>query len=288
MNRMAVVTGGTDGIGREMIAVLLKEGFSVVFVGRTAEKGRLVIEKLGANSEKLIFLQGDLSLMREVERVANEVKKLAVDGIQLLVHSAGVNLRKRQMTMEGIESTWAIDYLSRFYLTTLLAEKLIQGQPARVITIAASSTRKGRIDFNDLEGPMTIGGLKGLGQAQYANDVFIVELARRFEGQEINCFALNPGAVETQIRRDFPAWLTRVMGLLFRSSVLSAKAGAEAPLYLALSEELTDLKVGLFHRREKLRISSDRSDVSLGTRLWTTSQEFVHKAKERLSHDNIN
>ncbi|MFC4778263.1 SDR family NAD(P)-dependent oxidoreductase [Paenibacillus sp. GCM10023252] len=282
MNRStAVITGGTDGIGREMIGPLLEQGFKVLFVGRNAMKGSQVAAQHAAYHDQLVYIQADLSLMKEVNRVAEVIIHHCPQGLGLLVHSAGIILPKRDLTEDGIERTWAVDYLSRYYLTALLTDKLIQGQPSRVITIAASSTRKGKLHWDDLEGAMRIGGLKGLGQAQYANDVFIVELARRFKGQQVQCLAVNPGAVETQIRRELPQAMMKLMGFFFRSSVLNAREGAEAPLQLALSKEMDRImgsgQAGLYHRQAKLSISPDRADAAVGARLWELSERMIHR-----------
>lgn len=270
----ALVTGGTDGIGREVARSLLELGYQVVIIGRNEAKAINLMKSVGSLASNLSFIQADLSLMKEVKRAA-EVFKKQHSSLKILVHSAGVIKTKREITSEGLEVTWATDYLSRFYLTELLLGHLNVFPHARIINIAASGTKKGNIYFDDLLHGKKIGGMRGLGQAQYANDVYTVELARRLTATSINCYALNPGAVDTNIRREFPPLITRVMGIFYRSSVLSAKEGASSPLYLALSKDLKNTRVGLFNRMKRLPISKHRSDRNLGEKLWNVSKRMI-------------
>ncbi|MEM5018360.1 SDR family NAD(P)-dependent oxidoreductase [Metabacillus indicus] len=274
MNKTALVTGGTDGIGREVAKGLLEKGYQVVIMGRNEAKAHDFMQSLGKLSSNLTFIQADLSLMKEVKRAVALFKE-QYSSLEILVHSAGVIKTKRELTSEGLEVTWATDYLSRFYLTELLLTHLNVFPHARIINIAASGTKNGKIHFDDLIQGRKIGGMRGLGQAQYANDVFTVELARRLNATSINCYALNPGAVDTNIRRELPPLIIRVMSVFFRSSVLTAKDGARAPLYLALSKDLKNTRVGLFNRMKKLPISKDRSNRDTGKKLWDVSKKMI-------------
>lgn len=279
MSKTALVTGGTDGIGREVSKALLEKGYQVVIIGRNRDKALHFMQNLGPSSSNLTFIQADLSLMMEVKRAAEQFKR-QFSSLQILVHSAGIIKTRREMTSEGLEVTWATDYLSRFYLTELLLDDLKVLPHARIINIAASGTGKGKIHFNDLLNGMKIGGMRGLGQAQYANDVFTVELAKRLSDTSIHCFTLNPGAVDTSIRRDIPPFITRVMGVFFKSSVLSAEEGARAPLYLALSEDLKSTRAGLFNRMKRLPVSKNREDPLLGEKLWDVSKKMINQTIE--------
>ncbi len=276
LNKVALVTGGTDGIGREAARGLLHKGYQVVIVGRSERKALEFMRNLGNLSSNLTFIQADLSLMQEVQRVA-ELFKSKYSSIQVLIHSAGIIKTKRELTTEGLEVTWATNYLSRFYLTQLLLDRLSVFPHARVINVAASNTKGGKVHFDDLLNGMKIGGLKGLGQAQFANDVFIVELGKKLSETSINCYALNPGAVETNIRSEFSPLILKVMGIVFKSSTLSPKEGADSVLYLALSKDLNSIRFGLFKRMKKLDISNQRSNYSLRKKLWEVSEKMIYQ-----------
>jgi NAD(P)-dependent dehydrogenase (short-subunit alcohol dehydrogenase family) len=284
--KIALITGGTDGIGRQTAKGLAQRGASVVVVGRNATKGQATVELVrdAVPSAKIEFIQTDLSLMSEVRRLADEFRR-RYDRLDVLIHSAGVILGKRELTAEGIEKTFAIDYLSRFLLTNLLLDLLKASVPSRVINIAAAGMTIGKLDFDDILGERKTGGMRALGQAQYANDVFTVELARRLRGTGIATSVLNPGGVDTDIRREMPRLLSFVMGMLMRPLIQTPQQGAEAPLLLATAPEYADVQGGLFQKFRKfkqIQPSAKISDPEQAKRLWEVSEQLTGLDKSSL------
>src|SRR5262249_15039529 len=139
-------------------------GARVLIVGRDDEKGRRAEQELRASTanESIFFVRADLSLMREVERLAIEVGHLAPI-LHDLVHSAGIVSGHRVLTEEGLESNFAVNYLSRFLLTTRLLPNLREaakpGRAARVVMVSGAA-RDGRVNFDDvsLKGKFTTAG----------------------------------------------------------------------------------------------------------------------------------
>lgn len=268
--KVALVTGGTGGIGKEVARGLLKRGMSVVIVGRTVEKGEQTVNELGQSTgnSAIKFIAADLSLMQEVKRAAAEFRANH-QRLDILVHSAGGMHLKFEKTAEGIESNIASSYLHRFLLTELLLDLLRENAPSRIITIAGSRG-KGKLDLALFRNP-TYGGLRAHGQAQAANDQWTLELARRIEGSGVEIAALNPGAVDTDIRREFPGWMTAIMKLIFGRQSQTPAEGAVLPLWLATAAE--DIHGKLFKTpQSELEVSPDFD--RLGAQLWEESQRL--------------
>src|SRR6266581_1071330 len=118
----ALVTGGTDGVGKEVARGLARAGHRVILVGRDADKGIRVERE-----------------MREANRLADEIASRWA-GLHYLVHSAGVVRGRRELTAEGVESNFAINYLSRFVLTgrllPLLEAASRLGEAARIVLVS--------------------------------------------------------------------------------------------------------------------------------------------------------
>ena len=115
------MTGGTDGVGKEIALGLARAGVRVLLVGRDADKGARAVTSLVAASgaPHVEFLAADLSLMRQVDRLANEVMR-RVPSLRYLVHSAGIVRGRHTRTAEGVETNFAVNYLGRFALTKRL------------------------------------------------------------------------------------------------------------------------------------------------------------------------
>src|SRR6266481_3396727 len=127
----ALVTGGTDGVGKEVAYGLARAGHRVILVGRDADEGARVEREMRETTDNtdVQFLQADLSLVREANRLPDEIAG-RWSALHYLVHSAGVVRGRRELTAEGIESNFAINYLSRFALTGRLLPLLeTAGQP---------------------------------------------------------------------------------------------------------------------------------------------------------------
>ncbi|MDX1663753.1 MAG: SDR family NAD(P)-dependent oxidoreductase [Candidatus Promineifilaceae bacterium] len=271
--KRALITGGTDGIGKEVARGLARQGGEVIIAGRNKEKGRAAAAELNrdAGRQAVAFVPADLSLMGNVRHLAETVLRRQ-GRLDLLVHSAGVIHTGFELTEEGLETNFATNYLSRFLLTHLLLERLQASAPARVLIIAAARG-KGKLNFEQIERP-TRGGMRALGQSQLANDIYTMELAARLEGSAVEVAAIHPGAVDTNIRRQFPGWLNRIMGLLFGRMVMTAAEGAELPLWLATSGESINGRLFKPQRNEIVPAASVL-DLEQRRRLWEVSTALV-------------
>lgn len=276
--RVALVTGGTAGIGKATAVKLAQDGYKVVIVGRDVQRGEASVHDVKNRSKNtnVTFLQADMSLMREVQRLV-DVFLQRYERLDVLIHSAGVIHIRRMLTEEGLESTFATDYLSRFLLTNRLLDLLKSSAPARVVNIAGAGSRMGRIDFDDLLGARLVGGMRGLGQAQFANDVFTVELARRHSDTALTFTVMHPGAVDTGIRREFPRFINTILGTLFKPFALTPEQGAEAPYYLATSSAVKS-SGALFKRKQQIAPSKTTLDPQLGKKLWDVSEKLIYEA----------
>src|SRR6202049_116767 len=115
--RAALVTGGTDGIGKAIAHVLAGEGIDVVVVGSNADKGATAVRELHRSSgnDNVEFLQADLGLIRNVDALAALVSQRR-PRLHYMVLCAGIMRGKQTLTPEGIETNFAVNYLSRFAL----------------------------------------------------------------------------------------------------------------------------------------------------------------------------
>jgi NAD(P)-dependent dehydrogenase (short-subunit alcohol dehydrogenase family) len=286
---MALVTGGTDGIGKEIARGLAREGVDLVIVGRDAQKGERAAQDLrhSAGNPSVAFLQADLARMREVVRLAGLIGG-RWPALHYLVHDAGVVLGRRELTAEGIERNFAINYLSRFELSRqllpLLAAGSRSGRAARIVVVSGAAQR-GKIHFDDVNLTANFATLRAVLQSCRANDLLTIELARRLAiaagpGPTVTCLKI--GVVKTNIRRGFPGWMKLLVPLLFDPLLGQTPRGAaEAGLQLLLAEELEGLSGALFLKiwgLRRLAPDTDPGTQEEGRRLWGLSERLAARA----------
>ncbi len=280
----ALVTGGTDGIGKEIAARLAHLGVQVLIVGRDLAKGKraeLDLRECSRN-RNVNFFPADLSLVREAHRVANEVRS-RYSSLHYLVHSAGLVRGRYQLTEEGVESNFAINYLSRFALTNSLLSLLqcsgYPGEAARILIISGAAER-GEIYFDDVNLTSNFSVIRMLGQVCRANDVFALELARRLatQGQpRVTVTNLKIGVVKTSIRRrpDFPPFMKLLAPLLDPFLAISVQEAAAPALRLLLAEDFEGVSGALFLLIKKFKQivpPAAVKDPHVGKRLWELSE----------------
>ena len=136
-------------------------------------------------------------------RLAEEVRH-SLSRIDVLINNVGGYWDTRHATVDGLERTFALNHLAPFLLTNLLLDRLLQSEPARVVTVSSNAQTTGRIDFSDLRGEKSYSGARAYSQSKLANVLFSYELARRLNGTSVTANALHPGVVSTSFGAEDP------------------------------------------------------------------------------------
>lgn len=273
--RVVMVTGASNGIGRSTALGLARLGATVVMVCRNRERGTAVqgwISDL-AGDVRLDLLVADLSSQSQVRILATEFKG-KYDRLDVLVNNAGVLMGHRTVTEDGLETTFAVNHLAYFQLTALLSDSLAETAPSRVVNVASIAHERGRLRFDDLQGEKRYGAVRAYAQSKLANIVFTYELARRLSGTGVTANCLDPGAIKTGLGKSRGGLAPRYWRL--RQPFLAPEAkGAETPIYLASTAEVTEMSGGYWAERQ-LRSSSKRSfDAGDAKRLWDVSEDLL-------------
>ncbi len=150
--RVSLVTGGTDGIGRAVALGLARGGDRVLFVGRSAEKGARVLAELreAGPGPDHAFIPADLSMLPETARVAEEVARLT-DRLDAAVFCAGILSTVPEWTAEGLERNFVLNYLSRYLLARRLLPALTEAPSGRLVLVANAGMYGDTLDFGDLQ-----------------------------------------------------------------------------------------------------------------------------------------
>jgi NAD(P)-dependent dehydrogenase (short-subunit alcohol dehydrogenase family) len=212
----------------------------------------------------------DMASLARVRQLARDVLARC-DRLDVLVNNAGSVYVERTLTEEGLESTFAVNYLSAFLLTNLLLDLLRKNAPARVVNVSSSGHFRGTMDFEDLGFEQGYQIMRAYSRSKLALVLFTRELARRLAGSGVTVNALHPGAVATNIWNRAPAAARPIFAVLKRVAMISPAAGAESIVYLATSPELRDT-TGLYFDRTVAKAPSRLArDDALASRLWDES-----------------
>ncbi|NIM92172.1 MAG: SDR family NAD(P)-dependent oxidoreductase [Anaerolineales bacterium] len=265
--RNILITGGTSGMGKATASQLAKMGTQLLLIGRNRDKGEAAVIdiKHASGSETVIFFQADLSLLREMRRTAGYIRQ-AFDQLDVLVHGAGGTFpQQRVLTDEGLEMSFAVDFLVRHVLTNELLDLLHAAPAPQVLSIAGGGAEYKAVDFENLNGEKSYSWSEAVAQASATNDLLTMEQINRY--QDITFYNYGPGLVRTA------TIMGTLLGRVFFNTIgrlFSRSAEQAANDIVAL---LTgDYPSGFYGRSLKRNEpSAAKSDAA---RLWSYSEQL--------------
>ncbi len=267
--RNFLVTGGTDGIGRATALLLAGEDSFIILVGRNRARGASAESDILAAGGSAEFLPADLSTVSGMRRVASNAAE-ELGHLDAIVHAAGgVFSRRRQLTEEVVERTFAVQTLARFVLTEELAGTLTQAAAPRVVAVAAGGAYDRGLDLSDLQGERTHSFFGSMGKNAVAND--LLTMAQQAHHPGIEFFNYGPGLVRTKASMPNPL-MKLAMGTVGRFFSRSpAQAGADVAALLQ-----GGYPAGFYGPGPKPNDASRlRGDPDLSAALWAYCHEVV-------------
>jgi retinol dehydrogenase 14 len=274
--RVCLVTGATSGIGKATAHALATKGASVVLVGRDPQKGDATVQEIreATANEDVELLRADLSSQASIRELGDHV--LAEhDRLHVLVNCAGAFFRDRHVTIDGLETTFALNHLAYFLLATLLLDLLRGSAPARIVNVTSGAQSMGRVDFEDLHGERGYRGQTAYNQSKLANVLFTYELARRLGGTGVTVNCVHPGVVRTNFGQQTQPLAWRLVISVVAPFMRSPEKGAETVVYLASDPEVEAVTGKYFHHLEPKGSSKLSYDEGLAARLWQVSEELM-------------
>lgn len=283
---IALVVGGTNGIGRASAIKLAQRGYNVIIVGRNANAGGEVIKEIEKAGSIGRFVQGDLSLMKEVQRIATEIHKITTQ-IHILLHCADVALAKRVDTSEGIEVCFATNFLSRVLLNELLMDLLKASAPAQILHISTPGMNW-KTDPKLVPPPPEMSSSRSHNIGQGANNLYTVDLANRLDGSGIRMNVMAPGWVDTGFHKNvgeeslfyrlfmpIMRWAIKT----FTSQLYTPEQCADNVLYMLLSDETSKWN-GKFVKsngKEAMKVPAYYKDPQRRKMYLENSQSVIEK-----------
>jgi NAD(P)-dependent dehydrogenase (short-subunit alcohol dehydrogenase family) len=274
--RTVVVTGGTNGIGHEAARALSAAGANVVIVGRSVERTNAAAELLSVlTGNRVQAAVADFSDLAQVRALAADLLS-RFPRIDVLANNAGGIFPARQVTVDGFEMTWQVDYLAPFLLTNLLKPALTAAAPSRVISVS-SNAHQGAwrgLKFDDLNGERSWRSFGSYAAAKLADIMFAAELARRWAPLGVTANSMHPGVVRTGFGRSGD-WSEHGLWSLTNLWALTPEQGADTLVYLASSPDVAKVSGEYFYKRAIKRPTGPARDVEAQERLWRETAETL-------------
>ena len=273
--RVVLITGGTSGIGKATALGLAALHATVIIVGRDEARSKATVAEIKAatHNDQVSYMLADLASLESVRRLASQFKAHHAQ-VHVLINNAGVIHTTRTTTIDGYETTLAVNFLAPFLLTNLLLDPLKDNAPARIVNLSSDSHERAKIDFDDLQSSKHFGAFEAYGRSNLARILFTYELARRLAGSGITANCLHPGAVGTNMGYNNKGILITLFKLA-RPFMRKPEQGAETSIYLASSPEITDTSGKYFVDCKPIRSSAVSYSEADAQRLWRVGAELT-------------
>jgi NAD(P)-dependent dehydrogenase (short-subunit alcohol dehydrogenase family) len=286
--RIALVTGGSSGLGQETARALAAHGAEVILTARDVPKGEAVAAAIRAatGNERVAVEALELGSLASIRAFADRVLG-RLPRLDLLVNNAGVMACPQAKTSDGFELQFGSNHLGHFLATCLLVPALLRGKATRVVCLSSRGHHMSPVVFDDVQFERRpYDKWESYGQAKTANVLFAVGLERRLGPRGVHATAVHPGAIVTELGRhlqpeDIQFLQTRSRGMQFKT----VEQGAATSTFAATAPELEG-RGGIYLEDCHVAAIKDAPDALDGVksyaldaesaeRLWQLSERMV-------------
>jgi NAD(P)-dependent dehydrogenase (short-subunit alcohol dehydrogenase family) len=264
-----LVTGSTDGLGKSTARDLAAAGATVLLHGRDPERGDAAVREIReeTDNDRLHYYVADFSSLEEVHWLADEVAA-DHDRLDVLVNNAGIGAGRRgetsrDLSRDGYELRFAVNYLAPFLLTRLLLPLVRRSAPARIVNVASAG--QSPISFDDVMLERGYDGMRAYAQSKLALVMFTFDLAEELEGTGLIANSLHPASLMD----------TKMVFETFGSASSSVREGTDATVRLAISPELRRVTGRYFDGQREARADEQAYDPEARERLRRLSEELT-------------
>ena len=265
--KTVLITGSTDGVGRYVAAQLAAQGAKVLIHGRDVARAKILSDEIKrAGGSDPDFYQADLSSLADVRELAAAV--LADhQRIDVFVSNAGIGSQnegpERQISRDGHELRFAVNYLAGFLLAHLLLSTLKKSAPSRIVNVASLGQHP--IDFNDVMIAQNYSGSRAYAQRKLSQIMFTIDLAEELKGSGVTVNSLHPATYMNTT-------MVRAGGITPTSTV---EQGGDAILHLVCGDDVADRSGLFFNGMNEVRAHPQAYNADARRRLRDLSRDLA-------------
>lgn len=269
--KVCLVTGATSGVGKVTALELATKGAHVIIVGRSPDRCEATLAEIEAitGSNSLDYLVADLSVFSAVKTMAKEFNS-RYNKLHVLVNNAGAIYMRRSNTVEGLETTWALNHFGYFWLTGFLIDTLKASAPSRIINVSSDAHKRSKLDGPPNMRDAMPWGFQTYADTKLANLLFSYHLAYSIKSTGVTVNALHPGVVATNFGKGNGLVGNIIQGYS-RYFGVSPEVGARTIVHLACAPELYATTGKYYVKEREVQSSRLSYDTKLSTRFWQWS-----------------
>lgn len=272
--KVVAITGANAGIGFATALGLARAGAQVVLLCRSADHGRAAVKAVAeVAAVPPVLLTADLSSQQEIRDLSTALHG-RLSRIDVLINNAGAAFATRELTVDGIERTFAVNHLAPFLLTSLVLDLIRQSPAGRIVNLTAGIPVRRSSFLDNLQGEKRYSQFRAYRSSKVSNILFTYELARRLHGSGITVNCVHPGPVRTEFTRKAGGTLSRLAKIL-RVIMRSPEAGARTPIFLAVAPDVATVTGAYFVNRRQRRSPAITYDRAIASRLWDISLQLT-------------
>ena len=274
--KTVIITGANSGVGKATAIELAKRGATLVMGCREVDKSQdaltEVIQKSG--NHRIYMKKIDLTVLSSISRFAKEVLN-EFPSIHILINNAAVVCPK-QITVDGLDEQWSVNYLGQFLLTNFLLERLKTSGPARIINLG-SKIYANKLDFDDLMQDKDYDPTRAYQHTKLAVCLFTTHLSSLLKDCDVTVNTVSPGLVWTQLARHRIKEMSVLKKVflwgLFSLIAKSPWYGAQTVVYCCVATEVEGVTGQMFRDCKLMSLKPHALDTVSAERLWKVSNE---------------
>ena len=275
-----IITGGTSGLGLALVKKFINNGFFVHIIARDNKKIKKLINYFyERNIKSFKFYQADLAEENELNKVILQIKKL--DGIDVLINNAGALFLKREVNSKGIEKTFAVNYLSHFYLTISLIDAIKKTKNSRLVNISSMVHKFAKLNLNDMNFSKSYNGYVAYFNSKLMNLLFSYKINRIYHNYT-NCYAIHPGWLNTNFGNNNQSSIRFLLDFARDKFAKKPNDVADEIYNICTTQEYLNYSGKYFVKNKIAKSSSLSYREDLQDELWEKSLKMINTQKNEI------
>ena len=271
-----IITGATDGIGLAAAKEVSKKGYHIGLVGRNPEKGKKAIETIISYSgnENLDFFECDLSLVKNVKSLSVQIKQ-KYNKVDVLLNNAGGANKKKIITSEGLEKTFATNQMNYFVLSTELLNIISESNDGRIVNVASNAHIGAEVDYGNINSEKSFSAWTSYCVSKLMNIMFTYQLSLMQDKVSIN--VLHPGFVDTNIAGNEGNLIKYIVKFGAKMFARTVDNGADSSIYLSTSDEVKGVSGKYFFKCREIKSSRASYSQEDWKKVWELCDNYKNK-----------